>query len=294
MGVEMRKTLYISDLDGTLLLPEVCLSPFTAETLRRLAGEGMLFSYATARSFATARKVTESLGKIHLPVIVYNGEAIADAADGRILDAVYFSPEETASIRDVMERAGLRPMVYSRAAAQTCAERVAYLPESPSRGLAYYLETRKGDERLRAVTPEHLYDGDIFYCTAIEDNAAVCEVPYRALLADGRFNVHLQRDVYSDSYYFEVMPKAASKANAVQRLAALCGCDRIVCFGDGDNDRSMFRIANESYAVANAAESLQAEATAVIGSNGEDGVAKKLLALWEEEKYGREWDEKYG
>ena len=135
-----------------------------------------------------------------------------------------------------------------------------------------------------AVTPKTLFDGHAFYITAIEDGAAACEAPYRALLADERFNVLLQRDIYSDSYWLEVMPKAACKANAVQRLAALCGCGRIVCFGDGDNDRSMFRIADKGYAVANAVESLKAEATAVIGSNREDGVAKKLLELWRAEK----------
>lgn len=280
----MAKTLYISDLDGTLLLPEACLSPFTAETIRRLVGEGMLFSYATARSFNTAGKVTSALGRIHLPVIVYNGEAIADAADGTILDAVYFTPEETSFLRTVFGRAELRPMVYSRAMADTASERVAYLPENPSRGLQDYLASRKGDRRLCAVTPETLYGGHVFYVTAIEDDARRCEAPYREVLQDGRFNALLQKDVYSDTYYFEVMPKAASKANAVQRLASLYGCGRIVCFGDGDNDRSMFRIADESYAVANAAESLKAEATAVIGSNREDGVAKKLLELWQKDR----------
>ncbi|MGN0479736.1 MAG: HAD hydrolase family protein [Hominenteromicrobium sp.] len=283
----MGSTLYISDLDGTLLCPEVCLSPFTAETIRRLVREGMLFSYATARSFNTAGKVTGALGRIHLPVIVYNGEAIADAADGTILNAVYFTPEETSFLRTVFMRAGLRPVVYSRAGGDAASERVAYLPDHPSRGLQNYLDSRKGDRRLCAVTPETLYDGRAFYFTMIEDDAARCEAPYREVLASERFNVLLQKDVYSDTYWFEVMPKAASKANAVRRLASLYGCGRIVCFGDGDNDRSMFRIADESYAVANAAESLKAEATAVIGSNREDGVAKKLLELWQAEKTDR-------
>ena len=45
----------------------------------------------------------------------------------------------------------------------------------------------------------------------------------------------------------------------------------------------MFETADESYAVKNADESLKAAATAVIDSNKEDGVAKKLLELWEAE-----------
>ena len=121
------KTLYLSDLDGTLLTPEAALSPFTAETLRRLLGAGMAFSYATARSFSTAKKVTAALKGARLPVIVYNGAAIVEAESGAVLDAVYFTPAETAFIRGVLEAAGLRPMVYSRAKAHVRAERVAYV-----------------------------------------------------------------------------------------------------------------------------------------------------------------------
>lgn len=106
------KRLYLSDLDGTLLTPQACLSAFTAETVRRLLREGMAFSYATARSFSTAKKVTAALGDARLPVIVYNGEAIVDAGDGTVLDAVYFTPEEAAFVRGVLEAARLRPMVY--------------------------------------------------------------------------------------------------------------------------------------------------------------------------------------
>ena len=136
------KTLYLSDLDGTLLTPEAALSPFTAETLRRLLGSGMAFSYATARSFSTAKKVTAALKGARLPVIVYNGAAIVEAESGAVLDAVYFTPAETAFIRGVLEAAGLRPMVYSRAKAHVRAERVAYVEAGGSRGLAQYLETR--------------------------------------------------------------------------------------------------------------------------------------------------------
>ena len=46
----MKKTLFLSDLDGPLLQPDERLSDFTRETLTRLIGNGMLFSYATARS----------------------------------------------------------------------------------------------------------------------------------------------------------------------------------------------------------------------------------------------------
>ena len=55
-----------------------------------------------------------------------------------------------------------------------------------------------------------------------------------------------------------------------------CGCERVVVFGDSLNDISMFQIADEAYAVANAVEGLKKVATGVIGDNNADGVAKWL------------------
>ena len=48
-------------------------------------------------------------------------------------------------------------------------------------------------------------------------------------------------------------------------------------FGDGKNDLDMFCVADEAYAVQNADKELKAAATAIIGGNNEDGVAKWLL-----------------
>ena len=47
-------------------------------------------------------------------------------------------------------------------------------------------------------------------------------------------------------------------------------------FGDSLNDVSMFKIADEAYAVGNAREEVKALATAVIGYNEEDAVAHFL------------------
>lgn len=280
----MQKTLYVSDLDGTLLTPEECLTPFTAETIRRLTAEGMQFSFATARSLSTAKKVTGALGELHLPVIVNNGGAILDAADGHILEAVYFTEEETAFVREVLAQAGLSPIVYSRNGDHPDSECVSYVPKNISRGMAYYLNSRKDDERLCEVEENGLYSGRIFYFAVMKDSKEECESAFARVAADERFSTYLYKDVYSEGWYFEIGPARATKANAVQRLAELCGCEKIVCFGDGKNDLPMFEIADECYAMGNADESLKVAATAVIGTNREDGVAHKLMELWRAEK----------
>ena len=71
------KTLYLSDLDGTLLRPDETISPYSTEIINQFMRDGGFFSYATARSIATAKKVTAGLNT-ELPIITYNGAFIID------------------------------------------------------------------------------------------------------------------------------------------------------------------------------------------------------------------------
>jgi hydroxymethylpyrimidine pyrophosphatase-like HAD family hydrolase len=52
--------LYVSDLDGTLLRSNEVTSEYTNHVINSLVSKGMLFSYATARSLITAKKVTKT------------------------------------------------------------------------------------------------------------------------------------------------------------------------------------------------------------------------------------------
>lgn len=59
-------------------------------------------------------------------------------------------------------------------------------------------------------------------------------------------------------------------------------CEKLVVFGDGKNDIAMFEIADEAYAVENAVEELKKNATGIIVSNEDDGVAKWLRKNYKE------------
>ena len=87
-----------------------------------------------------------------------------------------------------------------------------------------------------------------------------------------------QKDIYSGAQWCEILPKDATKANAALQLKAMLGCDKMVVFGDNLNDLSMFQVADERYAVANAVQELKDIANGVIESNDDDGVARWLEA----------------
>jgi len=268
----MSKTLYVSDLDGTLLRRNQTLSPYTAHVVNSLAEKGVIFSFATARSRITACKVTGEI-TANIPMVVYNGSFVMEKVSGRHLYENLFGNGEAEEILDLLISREIYPIVYSHIDG---VERFSYIPHLESRGMKIFGDTRRGDVRERTVDSiERLYDGEIFYFTCIDEESKL--LPVYELLSD-RFSLISHIDIYSGERWLEILPKGVSKARAVQELKRILGCDRLVCFGDDVNDISMFGIADECYAVGNAHESLKRIATGVIGSNEEDGVAKWLLS----------------
>jgi hydroxymethylpyrimidine pyrophosphatase-like HAD family hydrolase len=68
----------------------------------------------------------------------------------------------------------------------------------------------------------------------------------------------------------------ASKGGAIKTLKELLGFERVICFGDSDNDLSMFETADEGYAPANANDAIKSAATAIIGHHDDEGIARFL------------------
>lgn len=89
----------------------------------------------------------------------------------------------------------------------------------------------------------------------------------------------MQQELYREEYWCEIMPKKATKAEAIRKLKEMWGCERIVSFGDAVNDIPMFEISDACYAVDNAVPKLKELATGIVDSNDNDGVAKCLLEL---------------
>ena len=87
------KTLYVSDLDGTLLNSQQQTSTYTNQTIEKLVDQGMLFSYATARSYYSIQTSNQRL-KCKIPLILYNGAFIIDNQSQEILVSNFFLKEE--------------------------------------------------------------------------------------------------------------------------------------------------------------------------------------------------------
>lgn len=229
----------------------------------------MIFSYATARSLITAKKVTKGIAA-KIPLIVYNGVFVIDNVTEEILIANYFDALVYEVLDDLFENK-VYPIVYAQIDGK---EKFSFVPELCTEGMRKFLDSRKGDIRTNTVnSAADLKSGNLFYITCIDE-------PYKLKPLyekyKSTFHCVYQRDIYTDEQWLEIMPFNVSKANAIRQLKSLLQCEKIIAFGDGKNDIDMFELADEGYAVENAHEDLKKYATDIILSNEEDGVAQWL------------------
>jgi len=263
-------TLYATDLDGTLLRPDMTLSADSVATLNRLIESGVLFTYATARSFSSASPLVKQLD-LNCPAVTFNGVFVIDPKTGEHLIENIFTTKSLYIAQEYIVSNGIAPLVYSYIDGR---ERVSFLRDrlDDVRG---YTDARKGDKRLRPVRDyAELFEGQVFYITILnpkEDYAELFDVFSR----DNGFTANSMADTYDpNTIWFEIFSKNASKASAILQVLELTRADKLVCFGDNMNDLSMIRAADTGVAVANACDALKTEADVVIGSNAEGAVAE--------------------
>lgn len=272
--VKSMRTLYVSDLDGTLLRNNERTSEFTNTVINDLTERGMLFSYATARSLITAKKAAEGIAA-KIPLIVYNGAFIVDNVTEDILIANYFDASVYEALDDLFKNK-IYPIVYAHIDGK---EKFSFVPELCTVGMQKFLDSRKGDVRTNAVnSAAKLKSGNLFYLTCIDEPHKLKPLYEKY---KGSFHCVYQTDLYTNEQWLEIMPKNASKANAAKQLKSLLGCEKIIAFGDGKNDIDLFQLADESYAVENAHEDLKKYAAGILLSNEEDGVARWLAYLYQ-------------
>lgn len=276
------KILYVSDLDNTLLGKDSRLSPFTLKTLNRLIQEGLLFTFASARSLTSAAKTIQGLN-LHLPVITYNGTFIQDAGTGEILHSCTFDTNQRQAVMEILEDFGVSPLVY---AFVDGVERLSWQAGTENAGTKNYLAHRQRDPRLNpipagtaAVLPQPLYAGDIFYFTCIGTYEEFLPVRDKLAAVAGIRCSLCPEPGRPGEYWCEIMPAGSSKAQAILRLKKILGARKVITFGDAQNDIPMFEVSDECYAVANACDELKQLADGIIQSNTEDGVVRFLDSL---------------
>jgi len=272
------KTLYISDLDGTLLNSRAELSDYTIEVLNRLIENGVHFSIATARTASTTLKMFENVA-LNIPIVLMNGVLIYDPIRKEYIKKEALSKEVAADIILAMREAGQTGLLYSL---QNEVVKTHY-ETLDNKALCDFINERKikYNKVFTQVADFSEVSEDIIYFCFLDEKKNLEQLYSLISKLDG-IEIAKYRDIYSENlWYVEVFSASASKYNAVRFLREYGGYEHICGFGDNLNDIPLFRACDKSYAVANAKDEVKEIATAVIANNEEDGVAKYLERLEE-------------
>ena len=264
------KPIYITDLDGTLLNAHAELDSEAKQTLQALLADGLQCTVATARTAATVGSILQGVA-CPLPVILMNGVCLYDLGQKKY---VHTEPLSAAG------KEALLAAVHSL-------ELAGFLYSIDTDGLHTYYENTNSpnaqafmQERIKKYGKVFTQVNSLLTCLclplvyySVSDKKEKLNAAFEALSACKELHVEFYRDIYNaDYWYMEVCSANASKYNAVQWLRKTYGAEKIIGFGDNLNDLPLFAACEESYAVENANPEVKQCATAVIGSNKENGV----------------------
>ena len=245
--------LVASDLDGTLLTPELEASPGLPEALAALAAAGVPFVICTGRMFRSARRVAAQLGLRHGPIVCYQGAMVADLGTG--------------------ERLLHRPLDGEVATA------VVHRLRELGRHLNAYIDDQLYVEQLDGWARRYAEHSEVGIEVVDDLAAAVAARPPTKFVvlsepADVDVLLPLLQEEWrgrlfvarSQPSYIELAAPGVSKSGALQWLCDREGLRRegtVVC-GDAENDLDMLRWAGLGVAMAEAAPDVRAAADLVV------------------------------
>ncbi len=275
-------TLYVSDLDGTLLTPTATLSNYTRDTLNRLLTSGLPFTVATSRSVSSVGPIFHGVS-LPLPVIELNGAYITDLATGEHLMVNNIATDLAAEILALVQACDIKPLISS----YNGQDDHVYFTTDVNPGIQWYIDDAKRNEDGRwhcRTDLTDIFDEQVMRFTLIDTQARLMALEQAlAKRFPGCLDMHLFENPYQpDWYWLTLQDKSATKANGIRELQMLHELHDhdLTVFGDHNNDISMFQLADVAVATANATPELQQHATEIIGHHSEDSVVKYLESRW--------------
>jgi Cof subfamily protein (haloacid dehalogenase superfamily) len=265
--------LIVFDLDGTLLNRESRISDYTRDTLKRLQQRNIAYTVATGRTLHAARDLLDGCG-FDLPQIFKNGVVIWNPQHQAYSHQYLLTESEIQHLLQALMTQGVSPFLFTLEPGQR--HRVYHPPlQNPNE---QRLAELIGKERNLEVLPLSRVpaDADITNISALGPRAALEAVAGLVDTEPGLLAYMGKALEGGDLYWIDIHHSSGNKGGAVSLLKHELGVDRVVCFGDSDNDLPMFELADESYAPENARDYVKGAATAVIGHHDADGIARFL------------------
>ncbi|WP_425641147.1 HAD-IIB family hydrolase [Marinomonas gallaica] len=260
----------VFDLDGTLLNKQQRLSETTLKTLDKLRQAGIAYTVATGRTHLAAAHCIQD-HNFPLWQIYKNG-------------VEWWHPEDQVyRHQGILERHMIEATLTSFAEQEVtpfvfCIENdgqqsVYYPPTHNHYGETVYKELAS-HQNLLMNSIEHMpNNARIINISALGHpdmlNTIVenCQGQEHLVAYSGGGIYH------SETHWIDIHHSSTCKGSAIEQLKQELNATNLIVFGDGDNDLTMFKIADEAYATDNAPNYIKAQASGTVGHHDEDGVA---------------------
>lgn len=259
--------LIVLDLDGTLLTDEKTISLKTKNTLAKAQAQGHQVMIATGRPFRASKHIYKELG-LNTPIVNFNGAYIHHPLNNNY--STKHSPIELSTVTDIVE--SLQPFQLSNIIAEVIDD--IYVERHD-----YKLLSVLGLGNPKVTTGkirDHLNENPTsMLLHTVEHEVATI----RKHLQDTKAEV-IDHRRWGDPYHvIEIVRTGIHKAIGLDYVARSMQIprQRIIAFGDEDNDLEMIEYAGIGIAMGNAIEDLKNIANGITASNNEDGIANILI-----------------
>jgi Cof subfamily protein (haloacid dehalogenase superfamily) len=259
--------MVVCDLDGTLVQPDLTVSPAVLDAIQRCSAKGIPVVIATGRMYPSAQPYVLRLG-LETPVICYQGAVVRESIGEKTLRYSNPVPVEVArrlvaycQAHDIHINLYLNDILYSR-------------PHP------IYVQEYKNTSSIEPTLVENVLD--VLHTDAppkmviINNDPQVLDALKVTLAKD--YGEDVLSWCKSRHNFLEVTAPKVSKWSAVVALAKQYDIapEEVMCLGDEENDLSMLIGEGLGLAMGNGPLHIQAQAKGTVPSIFEDGAARAM------------------
>lgn len=251
------------DLDGTLLNDDKKISERNKATLQKAREHGHLVVISTGRPYRASNLYYQELN-LDTPIINFNGAYVHHPLNPSW--GTYHSPLELSTAQEIIQACA--PFGVKNMYAEVIDD--VY---------THYLD--EGVQHIFQFGSPKIYTGDLLHiltkdptCLLIDANEQEVE-NIQKHLTDVHAEVIDHRKWAAPWHIIEIVRSGLNKAIGLKRVADYycIGAERIIAFGDEDNDFEMIEFAGNGVAMGNAITELKSLSNHVTLTNEEDGIA---------------------
>lgn len=257
--------LMISDMDRTLVTEDFDVPKRNTKAIERFIEKGGHFALATGRSAASASRYLDMV-KVNSPCILSNGSTIYDFDNNKILWNAKLAESVEGLVKKILE-------LFPDVGTEIYTDERIYIVSSNK-----WTDMHKINEKIEFIDRK------------LEDMPSGWQ---KVLFAWENSKLHEIEDfvrslnytdcdfVFSNTMYYEILPKNVSKGTAMTRLASLMNIDERNTVGIGDfyNDLTLIKMSGFGATVEGAPDDIKEAADFVAGSCRDGAVADVIEYL---------------